>query len=127
MLPLVSSFPSVVIILPVFDIVQLHVSSQNDISMSLLLILVMYISESSDVSLTLLIQLDVINVEEVADPCSISELVSMATLCDDLPEGVQANAEQQWGLSISLVYTALDANLALNLLEEHTSTAQSSS
>ena len=41
------------------------------------------------------IQLDVILVEEVADECSTLELLSIATLCDDLTEEIQAYAEQQ--------------------------------
>ena len=51
MLPSGSSKSSVVIILPLFNIIQLHLSSLNDISMSLLLILVMWISESMSHSL----------------------------------------------------------------------------
>ena len=62
------------------------------------------------VVVTLCVQLDVIYVEEAAEGCSISEPVSKATLCDDLPEGVQANAEKR-GQGIHLVYATLDANL----------------
>lgn len=36
------------------------------------------------------IQLNAIHVEEVADGCTILELVSISTLCEDLTEGVQA-------------------------------------
>lgn len=45
----------------------------------------MWISES--ISLILYVQLDVTHVEELADGCSISELVSEAPLCN-LTEGV---------------------------------------
>ena len=55
------------------------------------------------------IQLDVIHVEVLADGGSALELIS--TLCDYLTEGVQANAEQQQGWSITLVYAALDVHL----------------
>ena len=44
----------------------------------------------------------------MANGCSTSEPVSIATLCGDVAEGVQANADQQWGRSIFLVDTALD-------------------
>ena len=40
------------------------------------------------------------DVEEVANTCSTSELVSIATLCDDVAERVQVYAKQQWGLEV---------------------------
>ena len=59
------------------------------------------------------VQLDVIHVEEVADDCPISEFVPIATIVNDLTEGVQAYAEQQGGQGISLVYTTFDAHLCI--------------
>jgi len=34
--------------------------------------------------------------EEMPDGCPTLEPVSIATLCDDVAEGVQAYSEQQW-------------------------------
>ena len=61
-------------------------------------------------SLTLFIQLDIIDTEKVADSCSISELLSEATLCNDLAEGDKANREHQRGSGITLVYAHLMLN-----------------
>jgi len=47
----------------------------------------------------------------MAGSCCTSEPVSIATLCDDVAEGVQAYAEQQWGQSISMIDTAFDVNV----------------
>ena len=47
----------------------------------------------------------------MSDGCPILESLSAATLDDDLTEGVQAYADQQGSLGISLVYTAFDAHL----------------
>jgi len=47
----------------------------------------------------------------VADGRPTSEPVSIATLCDDVAEGIEAYAEQQWGESIFLVDIALDVHL----------------
>ena len=56
------------------------------------------------------IHFEVIHVVEVDDGCSTWEPVSIAALCDDVAEGVQAYAEQEWGQSISLVHTSHDGS-----------------
>lgn len=43
-----------------------------------------------------------IHVEEVADVCATPYLVFIVSLINDLTEGVQADAAQQWGQGISL-------------------------
>ena len=62
------------------------------------------------------IQLGVIPVEKVADDCSTLELITSATLCDDVVEVVRTYVEQQRGKSISLVDGAHDVNLCSWLL-----------
>jgi len=107
MVPSGSSTPSVNTLSP-FDIIQLHLSSPNDIPVALLYILVY---QWGDVLLSLGLQLVFFHVEEVSDGCSTSEPASIATLCDDVAEGVQVYAEQQRVQSISLVDNTLDVQL----------------
>jgi len=56
------------------------------------------------------IELYVVHVEEVANICSTSKLVYIAALCDDLAEGGQTYAEQQWEQIICLFDTTLECH-----------------
>ena len=80
------------IALLLFDIIQLHLSSPNDIPMSWLNVPVKFISESTSRC--------VVHVEAMANGRSSSQPIFIATLCDDLAEGVQAYAEQQGGQNL---------------------------
>lgn len=64
-------------------------------------------------------QLDVIHVQDVADGDSTPNSISVSTLSDDLIYGVNAYAEQQWGQCITLVYSTLDGNLYLGVVQDN--------
>lgn len=64
-------------------------------------------------------QLDVIHVQDVADDDSTPNSISVSTLSDDLTYGVNVYAEQQWGQCITLVYSTLDGNLYLGVVQDN--------
>lgn len=55
----------------------------------------------------------------VADGDSTPNSISASTLSDDLTYGVNAYAEQQWGQCITLVYSTLDGNLYLGVVQDN--------
>lgn len=64
-------------------------------------------------------QLDVIHVQDVADGDSTPNSISVSTLSDDLTYRVNVYAEQQWGQCITLVYSTLDGNLYLGVVQDN--------
>lgn len=67
--------------------------------------------QSVDVLLVPGIQLDVQHVRDVADGQSTPESISVSTVSDELVQGVDPYAEQQYRHSIMWVYSALDDDL----------------
>ena len=80
---------------PCFSLISLSHIYQSEWNRDVLAIYPSGVYQWVDVLLSLGTQLDVVHVEEVADGCFTSELLSIATLCDNVPKGVQAYVSVQ--------------------------------